>query len=121
MTKGSDHLGSWFLRLVCESSPLHRFEDQPDQLYISRDSVFPLFQIFRPYLTTELKFQEFFDMMQYCAEDLGTLNIQNETMDEFVPVCVVAEFCQWFVRGFITMMHEIGFTPALSQAMHNKG
>ena len=70
MTKGEDHITNWFVRFVCFSSPLYTFPNEVGVYFLHRDSLLPIFQIFRAYFTSELSFHEFFDLIQHSSEQV---------------------------------------------------
>lgn len=112
--KGEDHLKNWMLRLICNNAPLHFFSNDTSKAYVHRQSVLPLYRVLKSFIAHELSFSELFDILQQAAEELNLLGIENEEMDELLPLVVVAELVSSCVDGFMGMMQEVGFTKSLA-------
>jgi hypothetical protein len=60
--------------------------------------------------------REFFNLMQRAAEEMvfDWMNLENEDLDEYVPILVMHHFAADFVKGFVNLMFELGFESAQS-------
>lgn len=58
--------------------------------------------------------REFFNLMQRAAEEMvfDWMNLENEDLDEYVPILVMHQFASDFVKGFVNLMFELGFESA---------
>jgi hypothetical protein len=57
------------LRCVYENGPLYCFDTHPDIVFISRDSLMPLYKMLRIDCAFGVSFQDWFDLVQHAAEE----------------------------------------------------
>ncbi len=60
-------------------------------------------------MMNEIDVQRFFDLLQQCGEEIGLMSLENEELDDYVPLVVCQEFAKEYFRGFCKQMAEIGF------------
>jgi len=112
------------------SSPLNESADEDvcpsSELYLSRDTLALLHEVFhisrsfgydfqactfagcRTDLTSSTAaWQAFFDLLQRAAEEQGLLDLSNESLDEFVPVAVVAQVAEQFAAGLTAVVTKV--------------
>jgi len=103
---GEAHLVNWFCRLVSsqqnETITRHQFT------YVHRDSIQAAFQLFRPHFPSELSFQEWFDQLQHIAETHSMLDLEDDTLDDYLPIQAFALFTSYFLTGFFGLFSALG-------------
>lgn len=79
-----------------------------ETLFVRIDSVKVLYEVLQLRVMSALDIQQFFDLLQQCGEESGLMALDQEELDEFVPVSVCLEFVMNFLRGFKKLMAEVG-------------
>jgi len=59
--------------------------------------------------TYGVDYMTFFNMMQRTAEELKYMDLDDEDVDDLVPLSVIRLFAKDFIDGFINYMLELGF------------
>eukprot|EP00741_Cyanophora_paradoxa_P004602 tig00000821_g4466.t1 len=106
---GIDSFVDWMCNLFSESMPVQHFERHPDEVFLNRDVVKTMHEILTVKASYGIEFQDFFDLMQRVAEEMGAMNLEEDELDDVVPVSVLRLFCADFARGFVRLMAELGF------------
>ncbi|KAK3284161.1 hypothetical protein CYMTET_8184 [Cymbomonas tetramitiformis] len=91
---------TWFGKLITENEEVSYFEEHPDVVFISRDTIQTMYEILSVSETHGMDFQSFFDLLQRVGEEKGTMDLENEALDDFAPLDVVKDFATSFINGF---------------------
>eukprot|EP00742_Colponemidia_sp_Colp-10_P001015 GILJ01001097.1.p1 GENE.GILJ01001097.1~~GILJ01001097.1.p1 ORF type:complete len:228 (-),score=33.27 GILJ01001097.1:324-1007(-) len=106
-TDGEDAFTEWFTTVLKENGPISQVADYPGVDFLGRDTVGTLYEMLNARRVYGIDLQGFFDLMQQVGEEMGIMDIENESLDDIVPVVVVKQFCRDFIRGFRQMMKEV--------------
>lgn len=123
--QGDQLFVNWFADLTSRGSTIE-VPKYPNQVFIPSEnirvihdvllvSVAPLAhsyfcaQILNIYKTYGVDYKAFFNLMQRTAEELKYMDLDDEDLDDLVPVSVVKLFAKDFIDGFINYMLELGF------------
>lgn len=107
--EGEDDFVAWIGLLLYENENVAYFDTKPGVPFIRSDTIVYLFEILNVKTTHGLEFQIFFDLLQQAAEEVGLMSIENEDMDDYVPLTICQQFARDFIKGFSRLMRQIGF------------
>lgn len=107
--EGEDDFVAWIGLLLYENENVAYFDTKPGVPFIRSDTIVFLFEILNVKTTHGLEFQIFFDLLQQAAEEVGLMGIENEEMDDYVPLTICQQFARDFIKGFSRLMRQIGF------------
>ncbi len=104
--EGADAFTDWFCRLVTLSGPVMVLTgpDGEKNEYIDRATVQCVHSLLDMERTHGLDAPGFFDLCQRVGEELGLMGLDDDALDEMVPVIVIERFAREFVKGFVNMM-----------------
>ena len=105
---GSEFLADWICKLVIANKPCVAVDSAPGLVYVHRDSIFPLYSSLKPYFPLEVEFTEFFDSLQLRAENLGLLELEEESLDNYIPIPVLRAFSFTVIKGILSIAKSIG-------------
>ena len=74
-----------------ENGPLYCFDTHPDIVFISRDSLMPLYKMLRIDCAFGVSFQDWFDLVQHAAEESVRGGGGARTSVENAHVCFSSE------------------------------
>ncbi len=109
---GGEFLADWLCRLVIANKPCISVDSAPGLVYVHRDSISPLFLTLKPYFPIEVEFPEFFDQLQLSAENVGLLELEEESLDNYIPIAVLRAFSINLIRGILSIAKSIGLPTA---------
>lgn len=94
----------WFGRLFLVTS---KMDGKPNML--STDVVSTIHELLEIKQTYGVTCQTLIVLMQNVGEEMGLMKLDDEELDDYVPLQVVEIFAEEFVNGVLKMMTEIGF------------
>jgi len=106
---GIDEFVEWFGKLFAENLSVQHFEGHADTEFLPGDTIKTMHQILGIKKTYGVDVQSFFDLMQRVAEEQGIMRLDEEKLDEVVPLEVLKQFARDFINGFLKLMSELGF------------
>lgn len=98
----------WLTKVLAENDPILTFPAYPRLTFVSRESVSAVHRLLRIGPMYGLDSQEFLDLLQRVGEERGMMNIEDESLDDVVPLEVIEIFARGFVDGFLSLMRDIG-------------
>lgn len=105
---GTDEFVEWIRKLLRQDLPVQRFKGS-DEEFINGDTVMTLHEMLSVEQSYGIDFQSFFDMTQRVSEEKGLMSLEDERMDDYVPIATILDFVRDFIDGFTAMMLELGF------------
>lgn len=100
---------AWLQRLLYENQSVKYFEANPEIPFLRAETIKCLYEMLNMRQTHNIEFQVFLSLLQKTAEE-KELMTQEEEMDDFVPLPVITNFAEHFIRGFGKLMSELGFS-----------
>jgi hypothetical protein len=79
--------------------------------YVHHDALEPLFIILQPYLSSDSSLSAFMNQLQMTSEQHALLDIEDETLDDYVPLPVLSLFLSYVVEGMRSMFSSIAIAP----------
>ncbi len=55
--------------------------------------------------------QQFYELLQRVAEDMKLSDVDDRSLDDWVPIDVVKEFAREFIKGFENFMATLEIKP----------
>eukprot|EP00164_Ancoracysta_twista_P006722 GFYU01009420.1.p1 GENE.GFYU01009420.1~~GFYU01009420.1.p1 ORF type:complete len:230 (-),score=34.85 GFYU01009420.1:54-743(-) len=108
-TSSAHVLRDWFCMLFYETVGLSRFEEYAGVEFVSDESIQTLHKVLSIRKTYGLEFQEFLDSLQQVAEESGHLKMEDERLDNLLPVETLKLFATNFFKGILNLMTQLGF------------
>jgi len=115
--EGEDDFVAWIGRLLYENENIAYFESRPGVPFIRRYTILLLFELLNVKSTHGVEFQKFFDLLQHAGEEEGLMSIEQEDMDDYVPITICQKFARYFIKGFVKLMNQLGFGPNLRHSI----
>ncbi|GAM19611.1 hypothetical protein SAMD00019534_027860, partial [Acytostelium subglobosum LB1] len=110
--EGSDVFVEWFSKLFTENpSYIQSFKHHPDTLFLTSDAIKKMYQILSIKNYYGGDFRSFFDLMQRSAEEQGFMKLDEDELDDVIPLVILKHFSKDFITGFVKLMSELGFQP----------
>eukprot|EP00002_Diphylleia_rotans_P022612 TRINITY_DN442_c0_g2_i3.p1 TRINITY_DN442_c0_g2~~TRINITY_DN442_c0_g2_i3.p1 ORF type:complete len:129 (+),score=24.09 TRINITY_DN442_c0_g2_i3:331-717(+) len=106
---GIDYFVDWFGRLLTFDRASLSFPQYPGILYLDGDAIKVLHELLNLRERDGMNLQSFMDMLQRRAEEKGLLSLEDEGLDDFVPLPIILEFVRQFAQGFHELMVQLGF------------
>eukprot|EP00761_Pharyngomonas_kirbyi_P002261 gb/GECH01002265.1/.p1 GENE.gb/GECH01002265.1/~~gb/GECH01002265.1/.p1 ORF type:complete len:217 (+),score=56.87 gb/GECH01002265.1/:1-651(+) len=106
-SQGRDQFVNWFSELMAESGETVILESYPGRSFLPQDSAASMHTALAIQESFGIDVQAFFDLLQRVGEERGLLRLDDENLDEVVPVEVVDEFSGQFIDGFVAMMERV--------------
>eukprot|EP01133_Synstelium_polycarpum_P016648 gene16648-19780_t len=111
-TNGSDIFVEWFSKLFTENTTYTQtFQHHPDTVFLTSDAIKKMYQILSIKNYYGGDFRSFFDLMQRTAEEQGLMKLDEDELDDVVPLYCLKYFSKDFINGFVKLMYELGFQP----------
>ncbi|CAD8142991.1 unnamed protein product [Paramecium octaurelia] len=104
---GIDHVNDWFIRLLTTNDTVIPYKNH---LFIKLETVQILYELSNTKIMSNIDIQQFVDLLQQAGEEAGLMSIDQEELDELVPLEICSEFIKNFLNGFKALMLEIGFS-----------
>eukprot|EP00735_Rhodelphis_limneticus_P011334 TRINITY_DN4420_c0_g1::TRINITY_DN4420_c0_g1_i1::g.7312::m.7312 TRINITY_DN4420_c0_g1::TRINITY_DN4420_c0_g1_i1::g.7312 ORF type:complete len:224 (+),score=18.74,EF-hand_1/PF00036.27/0.063,EF-hand_1/PF00036.27/1e+02,EF-hand_1/PF00036.27/5.9e+02,EF-hand_6/PF13405.1/0.13,EF-hand_6/PF13405.1/1.8e+03,EF-hand_7/PF13499.1/0.023 TRINITY_DN4420_c0_g1_i1:143-814(+) len=109
---GRDVFADWISNLYRYNAPILTFEEYPGTEFVGRETIETLHDVFGIERTYGIDFQQFFDLLQRAGEECDLLDLEEEQLDDAVPIPVLRQFAADFIVGFVELMgKELGFGP----------
>ncbi|KAL6058034.1 EF hand domain containing protein [Balamuthia mandrillaris] len=115
--KGKAAFEEWFSALLSENEEIlgdrkklrgvHPFPGN----YLSRGTIVLMHKILNIKKAYGVNTQKLFDMMQRAAEEQDVMALDQEELDDFVPLIILRQFAIDFIQGFTALMSDLGFEP----------
>ena len=105
-------LVAWFEKLVLESAQVYSHgvtDGVKGAKFVDKGTIEVLHRILQVERTFGVPGATFLDLMQQCGEELGMSRLEDERLDEVVPLPVISSFLADFAGGFVMLMSEMGF------------
>jgi hypothetical protein len=77
--------------------------------FIDRHTLKLFYDILNVKLTHGIDFPSFFDLLQLVSTDMKLIEEDNESMEDYLHVDVLQNFCKNFIRGFSKLIIDLGF------------
>ncbi|KYQ88846.1 hypothetical protein DLAC_10648 [Tieghemostelium lacteum] len=107
---GLDLFVEWFCKLLTENpNNIQTFKQHPDTIFLTIDAIKKMYQILSIKSYYGGDFRSFLDLMQRTAEEQNILKLDEDELDDVVPLQVLKMFSKDFINGFIKLMSELGF------------
>jgi hypothetical protein len=108
-----DEFADWICLLVCQGEEYKEFPRIAAGVsFLSRDSVMTLYELMAPYqIDVHTDQQGFLDMLQQIGEAKGLMPLNEEALDDWVPVEVVRAWARQFIQAYIELFKELGLEP----------
>ncbi|KAF2072075.1 hypothetical protein CYY_006617 [Polysphondylium violaceum] len=113
--KISEHDGAttfveWFSKLFTESpNYIQSFPHHPNSVFLTSDAIKKMYQILSIKNYYGGDFRSFLDLMQRSAEEQSIMKLDEDELDDVVPLVILKNFSKDFINGFIKLMFELGF------------
>jgi len=94
--QGASWLADWLCRLLAEHSSVQLEADvcaEYTEPLVGRESLRLLHQMLSVNMVHGVTFQGFFDLLQRVGEEAGLLQLEDERLDDVLPLRVVRMFC----------------------------
>jgi hypothetical protein len=117
--EGEQIFTNWIKTLLIETQINQNENDEDDEenpdptKYIDRSTLNLLYEVLNVKLTHGINFQSFFDLMQLASEQMGLMQNDYESMEDFLHIEVLNIFCKNFIRGFSKLIIDLGFDDML--------
>jgi len=98
--EGKETFEGWFTNLIRESEQVCYLDGHPGIEFTSRDTIQTVYEILNISEKHGMDFQSFFDLLQRVGEEKGTMDLENEALDDYAPVDVLQDFSSSFILGF---------------------
>jgi len=98
--EGKEEFESWFTQVIRESERERHFDSETGTEFISRDTIQTVHEILEVSEKHGMDFQQFFDLLQRVGEEKGTMDLENELLDDCAPLDVLQDFTSNFITGF---------------------
>mmetsp|Transcript_14550 Transcript_14550/g.17627 ORF Transcript_14550/g.17627 Transcript_14550/m.17627 type:complete len:218 (+) Transcript_14550:206-859(+) len=99
--EGKQNFTNWFGALVLNNEKeVHTFEEHTGVTFVTRDTLQIIYEILNVTETHGMDFQSFFDLLQRVGEEKGTMDLENEALDDYAPLDVIEDFAGKFIGGF---------------------
>lgn len=106
--EGKTKFKSWFARLISENNPEIKYLPHlPSMKFLNMAAIKTIHEILNILDSFGVDFQSFFDLMQRVSEEMGLLQLDDDSLDDWVPVVVVELFADHFIHGFANMMQQL--------------
>eukprot|EP00928_Gymnodinium_smaydae_P040056 TRINITY_DN27230_c0_g2_i1.p1 TRINITY_DN27230_c0_g2~~TRINITY_DN27230_c0_g2_i1.p1 ORF type:complete len:247 (+),score=72.68 TRINITY_DN27230_c0_g2_i1:223-963(+) len=110
--RGEEAFADWVILLVSQGEPHMSFECSPGVPFLSRDAVMTLWELMVPYqISAHVDQQGFLDMLQQIAERLELMALNDEILDDWVPVEVVHRWVQRYIAAFANLYQTLNLGP----------
>eukprot|EP00941_MAST-03F_sp_MAST-3F-sp1_P004592 g4592.t1 len=117
-SEGREKFADWFCRLFEESNSLDDLDtstkfmptSKSEVKYVHCDAIATIYSLLKVRPNSGLELQQFIDLVQQAAEEIGLLDLDDDTMDDLVPIDVIRIFALDFIRGFRNMMEGVNYT-----------
>lgn len=107
--RGTEVFLEWFSKLVMRNEPTLGHADYPGVAFVGRDTVHDLYEVFRVENTPGgPHFQAWLDLLQRHGEESGCLALENEELDDVVPLQVLVEFAAGAMEGYRSINVHVG-------------
>ena len=99
----------WFCKLLCENAPVQHFDQVPGVAFIGRDTVQTVHALLQVQMMHDVGFQEFLDLLQRTGEEKSILDIDEEELDDVVPLEIMRLFAEEVISSYSAMFTTLGF------------
>lgn len=111
-TDAQERFCEWFLRLLVR---------QPttvgDTVYVRREQISSMYDLLTIRQAFGMSFQDFFELLQRHGEELGTLQLDDEALDDLVPLAVVTSFASHMIQGYLNILADLNFQPGIADQL----
>lgn len=98
----------WFGKL-CSAGMKVKIPKYPDVVMLNTDVVSTIHELLSIKESYGVTCQMLIVLMQNVGEEMGLMKLDDEELDDVVPLQVIHIFAQEFIDGFLKMMNELGF------------
>ena len=106
----------WFCKLLCENAPVQHFDQVPGVAFIGRDTVQTVHALLQVQMMHDVGFQEFLDLLQRTGEEKSILDIDEEELDDVVPLEIMRLFAEEVISSYSAMFTTLGFGDDAAKA-----
>jgi len=112
--EGSDIFVEWFSKLFTENpNYIQKFKHHQDSVFLTSDAIKKMYQILSIKNYYGGDFRSFLDLMQRSAEEQSIMKLDEDELDDVVPLVILKNFSKDFINGFVKLMSELGFQPCM--------
>ncbi|KAJ1491277.1 hypothetical protein T484DRAFT_1933558 [Baffinella frigidus] len=108
--QGEEAFVEWFSALFSEGAETATFPDYSSDgapvEFLGRSAAHLTHEVLQIDANYGCDMQKFFDLVQRSGEAMGIMSLEDERLDELVPVVVLRRFARFFIRGFLRLMHS---------------
>ncbi|EFA78415.1 hypothetical protein PPL_09066 [Heterostelium album PN500] len=103
--EGTDLFVEWFSKLfTLNPNYVQTFKHHQDITFLTSDAINKMYQILSIKNYYGGDFRSFFDLMQRTAEEQGIMKLDEDELDDVVPLVILKNFSKDFISGFIKLM-----------------
>ncbi|KAL9647385.1 hypothetical protein ABK040_011749 [Willaertia magna] len=106
---GKEIFGDWFVRLFSVGHIL-KVPKYPNIHWVSVDTVSTIHELLSIKELYGIDCQQLIGLMQSVGEEKGLMSLDDEDLDDVIPIQVIHDFAVSFITGFLNMMSSFGFT-----------
>ncbi|KAF4685084.1 hypothetical protein FOZ60_006906 [Perkinsus olseni] len=97
----------WICRLVAQGERTTTFPSYPGVKFMTRDAVYHLHTFLQQYHIADFRDQQgFLDLLQEVSEGMELMTLDDEHLDDYVPVATVQSFLVNFARSYVSLLKE---------------
>jgi hypothetical protein len=105
---GHESFANWICTMLVENSPeRRRFWRYGAHQYLHVDTLEALHALLRAQETVGAERQAFYDLLQRVGEERRLMDVDDEELDDWVPLGVLKEFALGLARGAARLMGDI--------------
>lgn len=106
---GVEKFVDWFTKVVMGKREAYKFAKYPNALYTNWDTAKLVHEVLNIEKAYGYDSQAFFDLLQRVGEEMGMLHIDDDELDEAIPMPAIRLLAEQFITGFIKMLPQMGF------------
>lgn len=106
---GVDAFVEWFTKVVMGTRELMQFDRYANVLYTTFDTAKVIHEVLNIERTFGYDPQGFFDLLQRVGEEMGLLHLDDDELDDAVPLPAIRLLAEHFIVGFTKMLPQMGF------------
>ncbi|KAM3128202.1 hypothetical protein pb186bvf_019685 [Paramecium bursaria] len=99
-------LCEWFMTLLMNDEQVTIFQNIQ---FVKLETVQIMYEICNLKVMSNIDIQQFVDLLQQSGEEAGLMSLDQEELDEYIPLETCQEFIKNFLNGFKSLMTEIGY------------
>lgn len=119
LEEGKKSFINWFVRLLSTNMKV-KVKDYENVIFVNTDIVITLYELLLIKESYEIKPQSLISLMQSVGEELNLMKVNDEQLDNLVPLECISFFASNFVEGFLRVMTDLGFVKNVYSMSKNQ-